>query len=54
MNKYITKQLWKLAKLPVARDMMMYRDMTHGQIHGVIASFNYHCVVKAIGEGSSK
>lgn len=54
MNKYLTKQLWKLAKLPVARDMMMHRNMTHGQIHGVIASFNYHCVVKAIGEGSSK
>jgi D-alanine-D-alanine ligase len=54
MNKYLTKQLWKSDKLPVARDMLMHRTMTHDQIHGVIASFNYHCVVKAIGEGSSK
>lgn len=54
MNKHLTKQLWKLAKLPVAHDVLLRAHMSRAQVHGVIASFTYQCVVKAIGEGSSK
>ena len=54
MNKYLTKMLWKHHKLPVAHDVLLRAHMSRAQVHGVIASFNYQCVVKAIGEGSSK
>ena len=54
MNKYITKQLWKLASLPIARDMLLRAQMSRDEIDSILGIFGYHCVVKAIGEGSSK
>lgn len=54
MNKYLTKQLWKHAWLPIARDVLLRADVSRAKLHGIIASFNYHCVAKAIGEGSSR
>ena len=54
MNKYLTKQLRKLTHLPVARDMLLYAQMSRDEIDSILAIFGYHCVVKAIGEGSSK
>ncbi len=54
MNKRFTKQVWKQAGLPVARDVMLDRTMTREEVRDVVSDFGFRCVCKALDQGSSQ
>lgn len=54
MDKRLTKQVWRQYNLPVAKDVMLDSSMSEDTIYDILSSFDFHCVCKALDQGSSQ
>jgi D-alanine-D-alanine ligase len=54
MDKWLTKKVWQHHHLPVASDIILDHHMSEDDIYTILFRFNFHCVCKALDQGSSQ